>query len=138
MTTLELLEQVRVLDDEVAELRTLRADTWDALTATTARISKTGVRGGGDPHRMDAAGELAGDIDARLRELAAAKRAALAVIGRLDDSRQRAVLMAYYVNCRLPDGRRRTWEDVAEGMHLSWSSLMRARSAALCAVEKLG
>ena len=138
MTARDLLEQVRFLDDEVAQLRELRASVFDDLTRTTARLTKDGVRGGGDPHRMDAAARLAGDVDAKLRELAAAKRAALGVVSRLDDTRHRAVLMAYYVNCRGRDGRRRTWEDVAAELHLSWSSLMRARSDALDAVEKLG
>ena len=137
MTGRELLEQVRVLDGEVAELRALRASVLDGLTSTTARMSESGVRGGGDPHKLDAVGELVGEVDAKLRELAGAKRAALGVINALPDSRQRAALLAYYVNCRASDGSLRTWESIAEEKRLSWSSLMRTRSAALAAVEKL-
>lgn len=136
MTARELLEQVRYLDDEVAQLRELRASVFEDLTATTARISPAAVRGSADPHRMDAAGALAGDVDAKLRELAAAKRAALGVIGRLDDSRQRAVLMAYYVNCRRRDGLRKGWDDVAAELHWSRSRLFDIRTAALDAVER--
>ena len=137
MTGKELLEQVRSIDDEVAQLRELRASTWDMLTRTTAQLTQDGVRGGGDPHRMDAAAGLAGDVDAKLRELAEVKRAALAVVNSLDDGRQRAVLLAYYVNCRAQDGSRKTWEMVAVDLHLSWRSLQRTRAAALDAVEKL-
>ena len=137
MRARELLKQVRSIDDEVAQLRMLRASTWEMLTRTTAQLTQDGVRGGGDPHRMDAAARMAGDVDAKLRELAEAKRAALEVVNALDDSRQRAVLLAYYVNCRTPDGGRKTWEMVAVELHLSWRSLMRARAAAIAAVEKL-
>ena len=135
MKARDLLEQVRYLDDEVAQLRELRASVFDDLTRTTARLSMDGVRGGGDPHRLDAAAALAGDVDAKLRELAAAKRAALGVINRLDDSRQRAVLLAYYVNCRR-GGMRKSWEDVAMELHYSLAQVKRVRDAALGAVER--
>ena len=135
MTGKEILEQVRSIDDEVAQLRSLRSSTWDMLTSTTGRITGDAVRGTANPHRMDAAAALAGDIDAKLRELAEARRAALGVVNSLGDSRQRAVLLAYYVNCRAPDGGRKTWEMVAVELHLSWRSLMRARAAAMAAVE---
>lgn len=137
MTARELLEQVRYLDAEVAQLRELRASAFADLTRTTARISKDGVRGPGDPHRMDAAGALAGDVDARLRELAAAKRAALGVINRLPDGRQRAVLLAYYVNCRRPDGQWKAWDDVAAELHFSTRRVHDLRAAALANVESL-
>ena len=135
MKARDLLEQVRYLDDEVAQLRELRASVFNDLTRTTARLSMDGVRGGGDPHRLDAAAALAGDVDAKLRELAAAKRAALGVINRLDDSRQRAVLLAYYVNCRR-GGMRKGWEDVAMELHYSLAQVKRVRDAALGAVER--
>lgn len=135
MSARELLEQVRWIDDEVAALRELRASVWDDLTGTTARISKAAVFGSQDPHRLDAAARLAGDVDAKLHELAEAKRAALGVINRLDDSRQRAVLLAYYVNCRARDGRRKTWEDVAEELQYSLRQVFRIRDDGLAAVE---
>lgn len=131
----ELLEQVRYIDDEVAELRELRASVWDDLTSTTARLSQVAVFGSSDPHRLDAAAKLAGDVDAKLHELAEAKRAALGVISRLDDSRQRSVLLAYYVNCRTRDGRRKTWEDVAEALRYSLRQVHRLRDDGLAAVE---
>ena len=137
MSARELLEQVRYIDDEVAELRELRASVWDDLTSTTARLSQVAVFGSSDPHRLDAAAKLAGDVDAKLHELAEAKRAALGVINRLDDSRQRSVLLAYYVNCRTRDGRRKTWEDVAEDLFYSRSRLYDLRNDALTAVGKL-
>lgn len=137
MTARELLDQVRYLDDEVAQLRELRASVFADLTRTTARMSMDGVRGGSDPHRMDAAGALAGDVDAKLRELAGAKRAALGVINRLDDSRQRAVLLAYFVNCRRPDGVRKSWDDVAAELRYSTRRVHDLRADALAAVESL-
>lgn len=136
MTGKELLDQVRYGWDELDQLRTLRASTWDMLTRSTTQLTQDGVRGGGDPHRMDAAAALAGDVDAKLRELAELRRMALNVVNALDDSRQRAVLLAYYVNCRTPEGERKTWEMVAVELRLSWRSLQRVRAAALDAVEK--
>ena len=93
------------------------------------------VFGSSDPHRLDAAAKLAGDVDAKLHELAEAKRAALGVINRLDDSRQRSVLLAYYVNCRTRDGRRKTWEDVAGDLRYSLRQVHRLRDDGLAAVE---
>lgn len=136
MKARDLLEQVRFLDDEVAQLRELRASVYEDLTRTTARMSMDGVRGASDPHRLDAAAALAGDVDAKLRELAAAKRAALGVINRLDDSRQRAVLLAYYVNCRR-GGLRKGWEDVAAELGYSIRRVHDLRAQALEAVESL-
>ena len=135
MSARELLEQVRYIDDEVAELRELRASVWDDLTSTTARLSQVAVFGSSDPHRLDAAAKLAVDVDAKLHELAEAKRAALGVISRLDDSRQRSVLLAYYVNCRTRDGRRKTWEDVAGELRYSLRQVHRLRDDGLAAVE---
>ena len=135
MSARELLEQVRYIDDEVAELRELRASVWDDLTSTTARLSQVAVFGSSDPHRLDAAAKLAVDVDAKLHELAEAKRAALGVINRLDDSRQRSVLLAYYVNCRTRDGRRKTWEDVAGELRYSLRQVHRLRDDGLAAVE---
>ena len=58
------------------------------------------------------------------------------VINRLDDSRQRAVLLAYYVNCRR-GGMRKGWEDVAMELGYSIRRVHDLRAQALEAVESL-
>ena len=64
------------------------------------------------------------------------KAQAVRVISLLPDPRQRQVLMAYYVDCRTKDGRKKTWEMVCVELSLSWRQLMYTRRTALDAVEK--
>ena len=137
MTARETLQELRIAADELQELYRTRAGVFDMLTSATTRITPTGTRGTGDVHRLDVLGEVSDRVDAQIAVLAAMRARALDLIARLDDSRQRSVLMAYYVNAMDESGRLRSWEDVAAALHVSRSTALRTHAAALAAVENL-
>lgn len=133
-----LLLRLRFAADELQQLYRMRAAIYEMLTNTTTRPSPTGVRGGGDVHRLDVLGELQGRVDEQIRALAALRVEAMDAIYRLDDSAERAVLMAYYVNCRNADGSVVTWDDVAAQLHVSRRQVLRIHVEALASLEKVG
>lgn len=140
MTTMDIeatLMQLRLSDDELRQLYEARSGVWDLLTSTTTRLSPTGARGGGDVHRMDILGTLTNRVDEQIRELAELRVKAMDWIYTLDDSRQRAVLLAYFVNCRRQDGSLMTWDDVAAAVHISRRQVTRIYSAALDGLAKM-
>ena len=137
MDVKDQLLRLRYAADELQQLYETRAGVYDMLTNATTRPSPTGIRGSGDVHRLDVLGEVSDRVDAQIAVLAAMRARALGLIARLDDSRQRSVLMAYYVNAVDEAGRLRSWDDVAAALHMSRSTARRTHAAALAAVEKL-
>lgn len=135
MTAKEWLEAVRHVDDEVAVLRRSMFDAYSQLTSGVAQMNAAPVHGSPDPHKFDRVAILDEAIYDRIAELSAMKAQAVNVISRLADPRQRQVLLAYYVDSRTADGRKKTWEMVCVELSLSWRQLMYSRSAALTAVE---
>lgn len=135
MTAKEWLEQVREADTEILRLRHAMLDAWLLATRTTGEFSDTPVQTTPEPHRMDSVAILDEAIYDRIRELNAMKADAVRRICAIQDSRQRQVLLAYYVDSRDRDGQRKTWEMVAVELHMSWRTLFRIRDAALAAVQ---
>ena len=137
MNAHEWLSQVREVDDEILVLRRSMFNAWALATSTTPSLDGVAVQTSHDPHKFDGVAELDETIYDRIRELSALKAKAVRVISGLEDPRQRKVLMAYYVDCRLPEsGRKKTWEMVAVELYMSWGCLMDTKKAALCAVDK--
>ena len=136
MTAQAFLEQAREADEEILLLRRSMYDAWLLATNTTPRLDGIGVQSSPDPHRFDSVAELDEAIYDRVRELSALKARAVRAIASLQDPRQRQVLTAYYVDCRRPDGRRKTWEMVCVELSLSWRQLMYARTLAMEGVQK--
>lgn len=128
------LMRLRFAADELRQLYATRAGVYEMLTNTTAQMSPTGVRGGGDVHCMDILGELAGQVDEHIQALAALRSEAIGQIYRLRDSQQRAVLMGYYVNADREDGSLVTWDDVAAEVHVSRRHALRLHSEALASL----
>ena len=137
MDVKDQLLRLRYAADELQQLYETRAGVYDMLTQRTTRASPTGIRAAGDVHRMDILGELTDRVDEKIAELAALRVAALDWIGRLDDPQQRAVLLAYYVNCRKDDGSLCSWEDAAGKLHVSLRQAHRLHALAVENLEKL-
>ena len=135
MTAEQWLKQVREVDDEILLLRQSMLDAWTQATGTTVSLDGVAVQHSSDPHSFDRVAELDETIYDRIHELSAMKAQAVRAISRLQDPRQRQVLIAYYIDCRDQNGRKKTWEMVAVELSLSWRQLMYARSAAIKAVE---
>lgn len=136
MTAQEWLTQVREADEEIQILRRSMFDAWLLATKTTPTLDGVAVQHSADPHRFDGIAELDDAIFQRIRELSAMKAQAVRVIAMLPDPRQRKVLTSYYVDCRTPDGRKKTWEMVAVELGYSWRQLMRIRDEAMPAMEE--
>ena len=136
MTAQNWLTQVREADEEIQILRRSMFDAWAQATRTTPSLDTVAVQHSPDPHRFDGIAELDEAIYDRIRDLSAMKAQAVRVIGMLPDPAQRKALMAYYVDCRTADGRKKTWEMVAVELSYSWSRLMEIRGAAMRALDE--
>ena len=136
MDAKQWLESVRHVDDEVAVLRRSMFDAYALVTSGVAQLEGVRTSGSPDPHKFDRIAILDEAVYDRIQELSALKAQAVNVISKLADPRQRQVLLAYYVDSRTADGRKKTWEMVCVELSLSWRQLMYTRSAALQAVGK--
>lgn len=136
MDAKQWLEAVRHVDDEVAVLRRSMFDAYALATSGVAQLDGVRAQTSLDPHKFDRIAILDEAVYDRIQELCALKAQAVNVITKLDDPRQRQVLLAYYVDSRTADGRKKTWEMVCVELSLSWRQLMYTRSSALQAVEK--
>lgn len=134
MTVKQWLSQAREIDAEVEQLRAVRRHAWSAATGVSPRLDGVGRRSNARSRRFEALAELDDEIDRRLAALTQAKAAVLRSVAMLQDPRHRQVLTAYYVDCRLPDGRRKTWEMVAVELSVSWRWLMQLHADALAAL----
>lgn len=136
MDAKQWLEAVRHVDDEVAVLRRSMFDAYALATSGVAQLDGVRAQTSLDPHKFDRIAILDEAVYDRIQELCAMKAQAVNVITKLDDPRQRQVLLAYYVDSRTADGRKKTWEMVCVELSYSWSRLMEIRSAALAAIEE--
>lgn len=135
MTVKQWLSRAREADGEVERLLAMRSNAWAAAVRVVSVLDGVGRRPKQDAHRFESLAALDEEVSRELERANAAKAEALRAIGALADPQQRKVLRAYYVDCRLPDGRRKTWEMVAVELSMSWRSLMRLHAAALRALE---
>lgn len=137
MTAKDAMQRLRYAQDELNQLYETRAGVYELLTSTTTKMSPTGTRSSGDVHRMDILGSLTDRVDEKISALAELRLQAIDLIYRLDDPQERTVLMAYYVNCRMPDGSATNWDDVSRIMHLSTRQVQRIHAEALLNLEKM-
>lgn len=107
-----------------------RDETRDRLTHITQNYDSDGAQSTKDPHKFDALLELEDTLDDMIDKLYQTKNEILAVIDRLEDSRERIALKTYYIDMR-------TWEEVAVELHYSWRQTMYIRKSALKNAEKV-
>lgn len=131
----QTLQQLREADLEISILEDARAAAWAQATRTTTDPTQSGVRTRSDPHRFDALAALDDELTRRVNELAAAKTAAVQMIYSLDNPKYREVMTAYYIDCRTPEGTRKTWEMVAAELFCSFGNAMVTHRKALAALE---
>ena len=135
MTIQEQLMDIRDADAEIETLRLSMFDAWLQATRITAELDGISVQSTPEPHKYDTIAILDSAIGDRLRRLNAQRARAIELIGDAPTSLQRQVLMAYYVDCRAADGRRKTWDMVAAQLHLSARQAQRVASDAITALE---
>lgn len=130
MTAKQWLNRGRRIDQEIDKLIESRVALMDRLTSITQNYDGDGAQSTKDPHKYDKLAEISGKIDERTDQLIAVKKEIFSMINRLPDSRQRMVLMSYYV-----DGK--TWEQTAVDLHYSYMHVTRIHGYALNEIQKM-
>ena len=130
MTAKQYLNRVRRIDKEIDRLLEVKKETSDRLMRITQNYAADGAQVTKDPHKYDRLVELESMIDEKIDEMVGLKKEILSTIMRLDDRRQRLVLIEYYIDTK-------TFEEIAVDLHYSWRQVHRVHAAALKAVEKI-
>lgn len=128
MTAKQWLARGRWIEREITSLMKTRDETRDRLLHITQSYDSDGAQTSKDPHKFDALLELEDKLDDMIDKLYQTKNEILAVIDRLEDSRERIALKTYYIDMK-------TWEEVAVELKYSWKQTMRIRKMAISHVE---
>jgi DNA-directed RNA polymerase specialized sigma24 family protein len=124
------LGRARSIDREMKALEKARQDALDAATRITQNYESDGAQSSKDPHaKMERIAEYVGLLDAKHDELIQAKTEITEAIYQLEDGRQRAALIEYYVNCL-------SWEEVAAKLHYTWRAVMYMKRASISILEE--
>ena len=130
MTAKQWLARGRWIEREIASLIKTRDELRDRLTHITQNYDGDGAQSTKDPHKYDALAEMEDKLDETIDKLIGVKREILDAIEKLDDSRERMALRAYYIDMK-------TWEEVAVELKYTWRQTMRIRKTALENMEKI-
>lgn len=130
MTAKQWLNRGRRIDQEISKLMETKALIEARLTSITQSYDSDGAQSTKDPHKFDRLVEIDSLISERADELTRTKAEILTTINQLPDSRQRMVLISYYI-----DGK--TWEQTAVDLHYSYMHIMRIHGYALVEIEKM-
>ena len=130
MTAKQYLNRVRRIDKEIEALLRLVQRTRESLESVTQNYEADGAQSTKNPHKYDRLVELESLVDAKIGEQISMKAEILCTIMKLNDRRQRLVLMEYYVEMK-------TWEQVAVDLNYSYMHITRIHGYALKEVQKL-
>ena len=130
MTAKQWLGRARDIDREIALLQKTKAETRDSLTKITQSYESDGAQVSKDPHKFDRLAELENMIDDKVDELTRTKAEIMQVIFRLEDRRQKMVLISYYI-------RMKTFEQIAVEMNYSFRQITNIRRRGIMEVQKL-
>ena len=130
MTAKQYLYRVRRIDKEIEALLRLVQRTRESLETTTQNYEADGAQSSKNPHKLDRLAELESMVDEKIDEQIALKAETLETIMKLEDRRQRLVLMEYYIEMK-------TFEQVAVDINYSWRQVINIHGYALAEVQKL-
>lgn len=128
MTAKQWLARGRWIEREITALMKTRDEIRDRLTHITQSYDGDGAQSTKDPHKFDALLEMEDRLDEMIDKLYQTKNEILAAIDKLEDSRERIALRAYYIDMK-------TWEEVAVELHYAWQQTMRIRKSAIQHIE---
>lgn len=103
--------------------------TRESLESITQNYNSDGAQVTRDPHKFDRLIELEALVDSKVDKQIELKAEILRTIMKLDDRRQRLVLMEYYIEMK-------TFEQVAVDLHYSWRQIMNIHGHALKEMER--
>ena len=129
-TAKQYLNRVRRIDKEISALLRLVQSTRESLESITQNYNSDGAQVTKDPHKYDRLIELEALVDSKVDEQIELKAEILRTIMKLDDRRQRLVLMEYYIEMK-------TWEQVAVDLNYSYMHITRLHGYALKEVQKI-
>lgn len=121
---------MRRIDKEISALLRLVQSTRESLESITQNYNSDGAQVTKDPHKFDRLIELEALVDSKVDEQIELKAEILRTIMKLDDRRQRLVLMEYYIEMK-------TWEQVAVDLNYSYMHITRLHGYALKEVQKI-
>ena len=104
--------------------------TRESLETITQNYNSDGAQSTKNPHKFDRLVELESLVDAKIDEQIAMKAETLETIMKLQDRRQRMVLMGYFIEMK-------TWEQVAVDLNYSYMHITRIHGYALKEVQKV-
>lgn len=130
MTAKQYLYRVRRIDKEIEALLRLVQRTRESLETSTQNYEADGAQSSKNPHKFDRLAELESMVDEKIDEQIALKAETLETIMKLEDRRQRLVLMEYYIEMK-------TFEQVAVDINYSWRQVINIHGYALAEVQKL-
>lgn len=130
MTAKQYLNRVRRIDKEISALLRLVQKTRESLLTVTQNYDSDGAQSTQNPHKYDRLIELESLVDTKIDEQISMKAEILDTIMKLDDRRQRLVLMEYYIEMK-------TFEEIAVDIHYSWKQTHRIHARALRAIDEI-
>ena len=130
MTAKQYLNRVRRIDKEISALLRLVQKTRESLLTVTQNYESDGAQATKNPHKYDRLIELESLVDTKIDEQISMKAEILDTIMKLDDRRQRLVLMEYYIEMK-------TWEQVAVDLNYSYMHVTRIHGYALKEIQKV-
>lgn len=124
------LNRARDIDREIEALESAKQEAHDALTRITQNYESDGAQTSKDPHKFDRLAELDSLIDGKVTDLIAVKTEIMTEIGKLENGKQRTVLIDYYVRCM-------TFEQIAVSIGCSFRNVAYTKKRGVQALEKI-
>lgn len=127
MTTKEWLKRGRRLNYEIEQLKIAKQKAFELACGGAVDTSNEKVQGNNDngtERKFISYVAYEEIIDKRIDQLTQIKTEILEAINNVPGSAYRAVLIAYYVNCK-------AWEEIAEELHYSERTVHRIHGEAI-------
>ena len=130
MNARQWLGRSRGIEREIAILLRARDEARDQALNITAKLSGDVVAATKNPHKFDRLVELECAIDEQIEKLVAVKAEIASAIGKINDGRQRCVLLSYYIRCK-------SLEEIAAENRYSYRQTLRIHHLGILAVGEI-
>lgn len=131
MTTKEWLKRARILNKEINQLLIAKQEAYEnalGIAVDTSKESVQSSKGNTTENKLVHLLEYDFLLNKRIDELVGIKKEILQVINRVENTVYRALLIAYYINCK-------TWDEVAKELNYDIRHIHRLHGWAL---KKIG
>ena len=127
LTVKEWLRGARLIDKEIKQLELAKRELYEKALGGAVDISKEKIQKGKENNAEKTNVSLAEyelTINNRIKDLIDYKNKTINAINKVDNTLQRTVLVAYYINCK-------TWEEVADELGYDIRHIHRIHGEAL-------